>query len=65
MLMVDPVPRNFLYSDAIQNQFDVALAKMGTISSKEAYKLYGVSRQSKNNGITADGFYQQKGFEKP
>ncbi len=37
---------------------------MGTISSKEAYKLYGVSRQSKNDGITADGFYQQKGFEK-
>ena len=64
MLMVDPVPRNFLYSDAIQNQFDVALAKMGNIPSREAYKLYGVSRQSKNDGITADGFYQQKGFEK-
>ena len=64
MLMVDPVPRNFLYSDRIQNQFDSALSTIGAIPSREAYKLYGVSRQSKNNGITADGFYQQKGFEK-
>ncbi|WP_114993989.1 alpha/beta hydrolase [Synechococcus sp. UW179A] len=63
MLMVDPVPSNFLYSDRIQNQFDIALTTIGTIPSREAYKLYGVSRQSKNNGITADGFYQQKGFK--
>ena len=64
MLMVDPVPSNFLYSDRIQKKFDVALKAMGEIPSREAYKLYGVSRQSQNNGITADGFYQQKGFEK-
>ena len=64
MLMVDPVPSNFLYSDRIQNQFDIALPAIGEIPSREAYELYGVSKQSKNNGITADGFYQQKGFNK-
>ena len=64
MLMVDPVPSNFLYSDRIQKKFDVALTAIGEIPSREAYKLYGVSRQSENNGITADGFYQQKGFHK-
>ena len=63
MLMVDPVPSNFLYSDRIQKQFDIALTTIGGITSREAYKLYSVSRQSKNNGITADGFYQQKGFQ--
>ena len=63
MLMVDPVPRNFLYSERIQKQFDIALATIGEMPNRKAYKLYGVSRQSQNNGITADGFYQQKGFE--
>ena len=63
MPMVDPVPSNFLYSDRIQKQFDISLATIGGITSREAYKLYSVSRQSKNNGITADGFYQQKGFQ--
>ena len=65
MLMVDPVPRNFLYSDRIQNQFDSALSTIGAIPSREAYKLYGVSRQSKNNGITADGFINKKDLRKP
>ena len=64
MLMVDPVPRNFLYSERIQKQFDIALATIGEMPNRKAYKIYGVSRQSQNNGITADGFYQQKGFEK-
>ncbi len=64
MLMVDPVPSNFLYSDRIQKKFDIALTAIGEIPSREAYKRYSVSRQSKNNGITADGFYQQKGFQK-
>ena len=64
MLMVDPVPSNFLYSDRIQKQFNVALTTIGEMPSRAAYKLYGVSRQSQNNGITADGFYQQKGFQK-
>ena len=64
MLMVDPVPSNFLYSDQIQKDFEIALTAMGEMTSKEAYKLYGISRQSKNNGITADGFYQLKGFHK-
>ncbi|QNI53275.1 alpha/beta hydrolase fold family protein [Synechococcus sp. BIOS-E4-1] len=63
MLMVDPVPSNFLYSDRIQKQFDIALTTIGDIPSREAYKLYNVSNQRKNNGITADGFYQQKGFQ--
>ena len=64
MLMVDPVPRNFLYSERIQKQFDIALATIGEMPSRKAYKIYGVSRKSENNGITADGFYQHKGFEK-
>ena len=64
MLMVDPVPSNFLYSDRIQKQFNIALTTTGDMPSREAYKRYGVSRQSQSNGITADGFYQQKGFQK-
>ncbi len=64
MLMVDPVPSNFLYSDRIQKQFNIALTTIGDMPSSEAYKRYGVSRQSQSNGITADGFYQQKGFQK-
>ena len=64
MLMVDPVPSNFLYSDRIQKQFNIALTTIGDMPSREAYKRYGVSRQSQSNAITADGFYQQKGFQK-
>ena len=64
MLMVDPVPSNFLYSERIQKHLDITLTTIGEIPSKEAYKLYSISRQSQNNGITADGFYQQKGFQK-
>ena len=63
-LMVDPVPSNFLYSERIQKHLDITLTTIGEIPSKEAYKLYSISRQSQNNGITADGFYQQKGFQK-
>ena len=63
MLMVDPVPSNFYYSDRIQKQFDIALMALGAMPSREAYKLYSASNQRKNNGITADGFYQQKGFK--
>ena len=63
-LMVDPVPSNFLYSDRIQKQFNIALTTIGEMPSREAYKLYSVSRQSQNDEITADGFYQQKGFQK-
>ena len=64
MLMIDPVPSNFQYSEQIQKKFDLALTVIGETPSRKAYEAYGVSRQSKNNGITADGFYQQQGFQK-
>ena len=64
MLMVDPVPSDYQYSDRIQKQFKIALARMDKISSQEAYKLYSFSRSNKNNTMTADSFYQQKGFHK-
>ncbi len=64
VLMVDPVPSNFLYSDRLQKDFEIALKTIAETSSRKVYKLYSISRQSQNNGITADGFYQQKGFQK-
>ncbi|HJN33387.1 MAG TPA: alpha/beta hydrolase, partial [Prochlorococcus sp.] len=64
MLMVDPVPSNYQYSNRIQKQFKIALAKMDKISSRKAYKLHSFSRSNKNNTMTADSFYQQKEFHK-
>ena len=64
MLMVDPVPSNYQYSNRIQKQFKIALAKMDKVSSREAYKLHSFSRLNKDNTMTADEFYQQKGFHK-
>ena len=64
MLMVDPVPSNYQYSDQIRKQFKIDLAKMGKISSKEAYDLYSASRPNKDDASTADDFYQQMGFQK-
>ncbi|ABM78847.1 alpha/beta fold hydrolase [Prochlorococcus marinus] len=64
MLMVDPVPSNYQYSNRIQKQFEIALTNMDKISSREAYKLHSFSRQNKGNMMTADSFYQQKGFHK-
>lgn len=54
MLMVDPVPSNYQYSNRIQKQFEIALAKMDKISRRKAYKLHSFSRQNKDNTVTAD-----------
>ena len=64
MLMVDPVPSNYQYSNRIQKQFKIALARMDKISSRKAYKLHSFSRSNKHNTMTANSFYQQKGFHK-
>lgn len=64
ILMVDPVPSNYQYSDKFRKQFEFNIAKMERMSSREAYKLYSFSRSSKDNKMTADSFYQLKGFEK-
>ncbi len=64
MLMVDPVPSNYQYSDKFRKQFEFDIAKMERMSSREAYKSYSFSRSSKGNKMTADSFYQLRGFEK-
>ena len=40
MLMVDPVPSQFQYSDKIQQKFKATLAKLGQISSKKEHKSF-------------------------
>jgi len=63
MLMVDPVPSDYQYSDKFRKQFEFDIAKMERMSSREAYKLYSFARSSKDNKMPADSFYQLKGFE--
>lgn len=62
MLMVDPVPLNYQYSDKILETFRITRTKLKGKSSKEVYQLDKLERQS--DMMTADSFYQQLGFEK-
>ena len=64
MLMVDPVPSQFQYSDKIQNKFRITLAKLIKNSSKEEHKRFSLASFGEANMMTADAFYQQLGFDK-
>ena len=64
MLMVDPVPNNYQYSDQILKNFKLTRAKLKNISSKEAYQLDDLKNPRESNMMTADSFYQQLGFNK-
>ena len=56
MLMVDPVPKNFHFSDKIMKEYESNITLTKTSSSKEIYK--------KINGAAAEVAYQLLGFEK-
>ena len=64
MLMVDPVPSQFQYSDEIQKKFRITLAKLIKISSKKEHKLFSFASSGNANMMTANAFYQQLGFDK-
>ncbi len=64
MLMVDPVPSNYQYSDQMQMEFEATLAKFVKISGREENKSYSFEMSGLNNTMTADSFYQQLGFQK-
>ena len=64
MLMIDPVPSDYQWSDRFLKQFKIDIVKMDKMSSREAYKLYSFSRSNKDNTMSAQLFYQLKGFHK-
>ena len=64
MLMVDPVPNQFQYSDEIQQKFTATLAKLIKISGKEKHKSFNYASSGEDKTMTADAFYQQLGFDK-
>ena len=63
MLMIDPVPRDYLWSDQILKQYNIQNEKMDKLSSREAYELYSSLRSGKDNIMSAQDFYQIKGFD--
>lgn len=64
LLMIDPVPSNYQYSDEILKKFNITLASLKDSSSKEAYQLDNLKMARRNNIMAADSFYQQLGFNK-
>ncbi len=64
MLMVDPVPLNYQYSNQILENFRIARTKIKNKSSKEVYQIANLESPRESNMMTADSFYQQLGFEK-
>ena len=64
MLMVDPVPSNFQYSDQNQEKFKTTLAKLIKIINKEEHKSFPFASSGEDNTMTADAFFQQLGFDK-
>ena len=63
MLMVDPVPRNYQYSNQILEKFRLTRSKLKNKSSKEVYRLDNLKSPRESNIMTADSFYQQLGFD--
>ena len=64
MLMVDPVPSDFQYSDQIQKKFKNTLAELIKISGGEEQKSFNFESSGEGNTLTTDAFYQQLGFDK-
>lgn len=63
ILMIDPVPNNYQWSDKFLKKFQSDIKKMDKLSSKEAYQQYSYVRANKYNLMTAQLFYQLKGFK--
>ena len=63
MLMIDPVPSNYEYSNQILEQFEATREKLKNTSSKEAYQLDDLEILRQGNLMTADSYYQQLGFD--
>lgn len=64
ILMVDPVPSKFQYSDEIQKKFKTTFTKLVKISSTEEHKSFIFESLGEDNMMTADAFYQKLGFDK-
>lgn len=63
MLMIDPVPSNYQWANWFLKQYKSDISKMDKLSSRRAYKLYSFARANKYNTISAQLFYQLKGFK--
>ncbi len=63
ILMIDPVPNNYQWSNSFLKQFQSEIRKMDKLSSKEAYKQYSYDRANKYNLMSVQLFYQLKGFK--
>ena len=64
MLMVDPEPSAFEYSDQIQEKFKTTLTKLIITSGSEEHKSFGFTNSGEDKTLTAEAFYQHLGFAK-
>ena len=65
MVMVDPVPRNYTWSDKIFAAYNTSkqqFEQMKSLSSKQLYDKYSYDNANKYNTLPAQLFYQLLGF---
>lgn len=63
ILMIDPVPNNYRWSDTFLKQLQPDMKKIDKLSSKKAYSQYSHTGSTKYNTMSAQLFYQLKGFK--
>ncbi len=63
MLMIDPVPNNYEWSDAFLNQFRSIMQKMKKQTTKELYAQHSYAKANKIKILSAQLFFQLIGFE--
>jgi len=64
ILMVDPVPPNYEWSDTFLKQYQSDIKKMKTLTSKKAYEQFTYLKGEASNTMPAQLFYQLMGFAK-
>ena len=63
ILMVDPVPNNYEWSDAFLQQYQAEMKTMKKLSAGELYGQYGYANSNKLKTMSPQLFYQLIGFE--
>lgn len=64
ILMVDPVPSNYEWSDDFLNQYKKDITRMKQLTSKQAYEEFTYLKREQESTMPAQLFYQIMGFEK-
>ena len=62
VLMIDPVPPNYKWTDAFLKQYQSDIKKMKLLTSEEAYKQFTYLKRERSNAMPAQLFYQLMGF---